>query len=76
MAACSGVADGTVDVANDVLGLLDKFANINDLQKARADIAPVEVDFIIDVATDVLYCLDAFTGASYPFVPGDPCNPG
>ncbi len=80
--ACSAVADGTVDVANDVLGVLDKFANVNYLQKARADLEPGDdgdnnsPDFKVNVANDVLYCLDAFTGAPYPFVPGDPCNPG
>ncbi len=80
--ACSGVADGTVDVTNEVLGVLDKFANINDLQKARADLEPGDdgasnsPDFKVNVANDVLYCLDAFQGAPYPFAPGDPCNPG
>ena len=80
--ACSGVADGTVDVANDVLGVLDKFANVNNLQKARADLEPGDdgnnngPDFKVNVANDVLYCLDAFTGAPYPFVPGNPCGPG
>ena len=80
--ACSGASDGIVDVANDVLGVLDKFANVNDLQKARADLEPGDdgannaPDFKVNVANDVLYCLDAFTGAPYPFVPGDPCNPG
>ncbi len=80
--ACSGVADGTVDVTNDVLGVLDKFANINNLQKARADLEPGDdganngPDFKVNVANDVLFVLDAFTGAPYPFVPGDPCNPG
>jgi hypothetical protein len=80
--ACSGVADGTVDVTNDVLGVLDKFANVNDLQKARADLEPGDdgtnngPDFIVNVANDVLYCLDAFTGAPYPFSPDDPCGVG
>jgi hypothetical protein len=74
--ACSAVADGVVDVTNDVLGVLDKVANLNDLQKARADIAPREPDFIVDVPNDVLYCLEAFTGDPYPFAPGDPCAPG
>jgi hypothetical protein len=82
MGACTAVSDGTIDVANDVLGVLDKFANINNLQKARADLEPGDdgtnngPDFLINVANDVLYCLDAFTGATYPFGPGDPCNPG
>ncbi len=80
--ACSAVADGITDVANDVLGVLDKFANVNNLQKARADLEPGDdgdsngPDFKVNVANDVLYCLDAFTGAPYPFVPGDPCAPG
>jgi hypothetical protein len=80
--ACSAQADGVVDVANDVLGVLDKFANLNDLQKVRADLEPNDdgtnngPDFKVNVANDVLYCLAAFGGAPYPFVPGDPCNPG
>ena len=80
--ACSGVADEIVDVANDVLGVLDKFANVNDLQKARADLEPGDdganngPDFKVNVANDVLFTLSAFGGAPYPFVPGDPCNPG
>jgi hypothetical protein len=78
--ACSAVADGTVDVANDVLGVLDKFANVNYLQKARADLEPGDdgdnngPDFLVNVANDVLFVLDAFTGAPYPFGPGDPCD--
>ena len=84
--ACSGAADGVVDVTNDVLGILDKFANVNNLQKARADLEPGDdaiyggtnngPDFKVNVANDVLYCLDAFTGAPYPFEPGDPCDAG
>jgi hypothetical protein len=80
--ACTSVSDGVVDVANDVLGVLDKFANVNSLQKARADIEPGDdgfnngPDFKVNVASDVLYCLDAFGGAPYPFAPGDPCSPG
>ena len=79
--ACKGVADGVVDVTNDVLGILDKFANVNSLQKARADIEPGDdgfnngPDFKVNVASDVLYCLAAFGGAPYPFSPGDPCAP-
>ena len=80
--ACSGASDGIVDVPNDVLGAVDKFANVNDLQKTRADLEPGDdgannaSDFKVNVANDVLFALDAFTGATYPFVPGDPCNPG
>jgi hypothetical protein len=84
--ACSEPPDGGVDVTNDVLGVLDKFANVNDLQKTRADLEPGDdatrggnhngPDLLVNVTNDVLFCLDAFTGAPYPFVPGDPCGPG
>ena len=76
--ACKGVADGIVDVTNDVLGVLDKFANVNNLQKARADLEPNLLDFKINVAMDVLHCLAAFGGAPYPFAPkaADPCDNG
>ncbi len=79
--ACSAVADGSVDVQNDVLGVLGKFANTFPLQKARADIDPGDdgfnngPDLKVNVANDVLFALDAFTGAPYPFAPGDPCRP-
>ena len=80
--ACTGQADGLVDVANDVLGVLDKFANVSNLQKVRADLEPGDFDqnngpdFKVNVAMDVLHCLAAFTGSSYPFNPGDPCGKG
>ncbi len=76
------MSEGTVDVTNDVLGVLDKFANVNSLQKARADLEPGGdgdnngPDFKVNVANDVLFALDAFTGDPYPFAPGDPCSPG
>ncbi len=73
--ACTAVADGTVDVANDVLGALGKFANLNAIQTARADLEPAEPDFMINVPNDVLYTLDAFTGGPYPFQPDEPCEP-
>jgi hypothetical protein len=75
--ACSAQADGVVDVTNDVLGVLDKFANLSDLQKVRADIEPRDLDMMVNVASDVLYTLSAFGGAPYPFVPsgGPPCGP-
>ena len=80
--ACSGVSDGTVDVTNDVLGVLDKFANVNNLQKVRADIEPGDdginngPDFKVNVANDVLFVLCAFAPpCPYPFWPGDPCAP-
>ncbi len=65
-----------------MLGVLDTFANVDNLQKARADLEPGDdgasngPDFKVNVANDVLYCLDAFTGAPYPFAPGSPCVPG
>ena len=79
--ACTGVSDGVVDVQNDVLGVLDKFANVNAMQKARADIEPGDdgihngPDLKVTVANDVLYTLEAFGGAQYPFWPGNPCEP-
>ncbi len=74
LGACTDPPDGTVDVQNDVLGVLDKFSNVNALPKAAADIAPQAPDFIVDVATDVLLALAAFTGAPYPFTLGEePC---
>ena len=65
--ACSGPPDGIVDVANDVNGVLEKFANTNSLQKARTDVEPEDVDLKVNVADDVLFVLDAFTGGQYPF---------
>ncbi len=73
--ACSGKADGIVDVANDVLGVLGKFANTMALRKASADLAPATPDRKVDVANDVLLTIAAFGGGSYPFHPEDPCNP-
>ena len=79
---CTAVADGMVDITQDVVGLLDKFANINDIQKARADIEPGDnginngPDFKVNIARDVLFALEAFSGFPYPFEPGDPCRPG
>jgi hypothetical protein len=80
--ACTTPPDGTVDTANDVLGLLNKFANISVLQKARADLEPGDdgfnngPDFLVNVANDVLLAIEAFTGAPYPFAPGGRCRPG
>ncbi len=76
-----GCVGRSVDLENDVLGVLDKFANVNDLQKSRADLEPGydgtnnAPDLKVTVANDVLFCLDAFTGAPYPFPPGDPSTP-
>ncbi len=80
--ACTGVADGVPDVAQDVLGLIDKFQNINALQKSRADLVPGDdgtnngPDFKVTIIGDALFALDAFQGFPYPFTPGDPCAPG
>ena len=74
--ACSGPPDGTVDVTNDVLGVLGKFANTLALRKASADVGPATPDNKVDVANDVLLTIAAFGGAPYPFAPDDPCNPG
>ncbi len=80
--ACTGVADGNPEVIQDVLGLIDKFQNINALQKSRADLVPGDnginngPDFKVTIAGDALFALDAFQGFSYPFTPGDPCGPG
>ena len=84
--ACSGVPDGVVDVPNDVLGVLNKYTNTNDLQKARADLEPGDdaiyagtnngPDLIVQVSNDVLEALAAYGGAPYPFLPGDQCAPG
>ncbi len=79
---CTGFPDGSTDVSQDVVGLLDKFANINSIQKARADIVPGDnginngPDFKVTIAGDTLFALDAFQGFPYPFTPGDPCGPG
>lgn len=71
--ACTAPADGVVDVTNDVLGLLAKFANTVALNKANADLEPATPDLKVNVANDVLYCLDAFLGSDYPFQPALPC---
>ncbi len=64
------------------LGLIDKFQNINALQKSRADLVPGDdgehngPDFKVTIIGDALFALDAFQGFAYPFTPGDPCGPG
>lgn len=76
--ACTADPDGVIDATNDVLGVLDKFANANLLPKIRADLEPGDdgPDFLVNVANDVLYTLEAFTGLPYPFAPHDPCGLG
>ena len=79
--ACTAVPDGIVEVFNDVMGVLDKFANINGLQKAAADIGPGDdgnnngPDLKVDAPVDVTQVLEAFQGNDYPYSPGDPCAP-
>lgn len=73
--ACTGDPDQVVDVANDVCGVLEKFANSNNLQKAMADVDHNEPDRKVSVSNDVLWVLDAFGGGSYPFSGPDPCWP-
>jgi hypothetical protein len=79
--ACGGAPDGKVEVHQDVLGVLAKYGNVNDMQKVRADIEPGDdgdhngPDLQVNVARDVLFVLNAFEEAPYPFGPGDPCNP-
>ncbi len=80
--ACSGVADGVPDVAQDVIGCIGKFQNINAMQKSRADLVPGDdginngPDFKVTIAGDCLFALDAFSGLPYTSTPGDPCGPG
>ena len=78
--ACAAVSDGRPNVPNDVLGLLNKFANINALEKARAANEPGDdginngPDLKVNISRDCLFILDAFRGFPYPFIPGDPSD--
>ena len=67
--------DGANGIA-DVLSLIAKFVNApGAARKARADMQPSCVDFLIDIP-DVLESLRAFTGLPYrftPTMPNDPC---
>lgn len=78
--ACTRPPDGVVDVQNDVLGVLGKFANTFTLRKTSGDLEPggngsnTGPDLTVNVANDVLFALDAFTGGLYPFQPGEPCT--
>lgn len=75
---CTGGPDGSVDVAQDVVGLLDKFANINALPKAMTDFEPGNdrihdgPDLKVNISRDVLDALEAFGGLPYPFEPEGP----
>ena len=67
--------DGSVDVATDVVALLDKFGSSpTSPSKTRADLEPSTPDLIINI-TDVTSALDAFAGSPYPFVPASPDCP-
>ncbi len=74
----NGPPNQNIGAVTDVVSILNKFANTNCApSKTRTDIvdsrlAP-DLDFKIDI-TDVVQCLGAFTGGSYPVVPGDPCD--
>lgn len=81
--ACAGPPDGTVDVVNDVQGVLDKYWNTNALQKARADLLglgspepPETPDQLVGIVPDVMACLDAFVGTPYPFDGPQACGGG
>ncbi len=66
-------ADGIVDVANDVLGVLEKFANLGGApSKPQADLEPAMPDQIINI-TDVMHALGAFGGQEYDFSVPQPC---
>ncbi len=66
--------DGRVDVAFDVVAILDGFANRPGApMKPRTDLEPAVPDQKINI-TDVVSALDAFSGQGYPFVsPDTPC---
>ncbi len=70
-------ADASIDVTTDVTAVLNKFKNTGTAPlKARADVEPATVDFLINIA-DVTRMLDAFRGNPYPFMPGPvPCPNG
>ena len=68
-------ADGSVDVATDVVAVLDKFGSLpGSPAKARADLEPETPDQKINI-TDVTVILDAFGGTAYPFAPPAPPCP-
>lgn len=68
-------ADGRVDIAIDVVSILDGFANSPGAPaKARTDLEPSTPDRKINI-TDLVVALDAFSGQPYPFAPGPaPCG--
>ena len=67
-----GANDGSVDVATDVVAMLDKFGSQpGSPRKFAMDLEPGIIDGKINI-TDVTMILDAFGGAAYPFAPGGP----
>ena len=70
-----GAGDNSVDVATDVVSMLDKFGSAPTApSKFRMDLEPSLIDGKINI-TDVTVILDAFGGASYPFSPTLPAVP-
>ncbi len=66
------IPDGSVDVAFDVVAILDKFMNRAAApEKTRVDLQPSTPDQIIDVL-DISFAIDAFRGMKYPFLPTNP----
>ncbi len=64
--------NGVVEVTADVVSVLDRFSSRPSApSKARADVQPDTPDLKITI-TDVTRVLDAFSGASFPFAPGEP----
>ena len=53
-------------MTTDVTSVLQKFQNVDGPEKARADVEPSVVDFVINIA-DVTHILNAFGGEPYPF---------
>ncbi len=67
--------DDSIDVASDVVSLLDKFSNAATApSKTLGDLEPPQLDFKINI-TDVTVVLGAFSGTAYPFTPSGslPC---
>ncbi len=68
----NGPPNESVGVGTDVVGLLNKFSNLpGAMQKARCDLLPCRVDFVVGIS-DVVACLSAFSGGDYE----DTCGSG
>ena len=57
-----------MDITSDVTAVLVKFQNVGGPEKARSDMEPSNVDFLINIS-DVTFVLNAFSGETYPFEP-------